>query len=203
MKNIKILRKQNNMTQADLANHLNVHQTAVSQWESDRTIPDITQMKAMAKLFNVSMECIADVEPANMLQKFSKKGIKIPVYGTVPAGIPLSAIEDIIDYEEITPELAAKGEYISLEIKGDSMLPDLRNKDRIIIRLQDDVDSGDIAIIIVNGDEATCKKIKKDPKGVWLMPLNPAYEPMFYSNRQIEELPVRALGKVVELRRCL
>ncbi len=80
------------------------------------------------------------------------------------------------------------------------MEPRMVNGDVVIVRLQPDACDGETAIVMVNGDEATCKKIKKTPEGIMLISTNPAYEPMFYSNKQIEELPIRILGKVVELR---
>ena len=134
-------------------------------------------------------------------QMFSTaKSTRIPVYGSVAAGIPLDAIQDIEDYEEITDEMARAGEYAALKIKGNSMLPRFTPGDVVIVKLQNDVDNGDIAIVMVNGDEATCKKIKKTPEGVMLISTNPDYEPMFYTNREIEEKPVKIWGKVVELR---
>lgn len=128
------------------------------------------------------------------------QGVRIPVYGSVAAGIPLEAIQDIEDYEEITEDMARAGNFAALKIKGNSMLPRFTPGDVVIVRLQDDVDTGDIAIVMVNGDEATCKKIKKTPEGVMLISTNPEYEPMFYSNQEIADLPVRIWGKVVELR---
>jgi repressor LexA len=155
-----------------------------------------TRLKQLAEYFDVSVDYFSydfDTLPET----------RIPVYGTVPAGIPLTAIEDIIDYEEITPAMASRGKYAALKIKGDSMMPLLINGDVAIIRLQEDADSEDIVIAMINGDESTCKKLKKDTKGIWLMPLNPAYEPMFFSNKQILVMPVRLLGVVVEIRRTL
>ena len=70
----------------------------------------------------------------------------------------------------------------------------------VIIRRQPDVDTGEIAAVIVDGDSATLKKIKKDKKGVYLIPLNPAYDTVFYSNKEIRELPIIILGKLIELR---
>lgn len=134
------------------------------------------------------------------ISNISKGAKSIPVYGSVAAGIPLNAIQDIEDYEEIAEDMARSGEYAALKIKGNSMLPRFTPGDVVIVRLQDDVDSGDIAIVLVNGDEATCKKIKKTPEGVMLISTNPDYEPMFYSNQEITDLPVRIWGKVIELR---
>ena len=197
MENIRKLRSRMGLTQAELAQRLNVHQTAVSQWEKDRTKPDIDQMIRLAAFFDVSIECIADKTPIANIQR---KTIRIPVYGNVAAGIPLEAITDIEDWEEIDEATAAKGEYIALRIHGHSMEPRIIEGDIVIVRLQDFIEDGDIGIIFVNGNDATCKKIKKTPKGIMLISNNPIYEPMFYSNEDIENLPVRVLGKVVELR---
>ena len=84
------------------------------------------------------------------------------------------------------------------------MEPQILDNDVVICKCQSDVESGDIAIILVNGDEATCKQIKKSQEGVTLIGFNPlVYPPHFYSNKEIEELPVNVIGKVVELRRSL
>ena len=126
---------------------------------------------------------------------------RIPVAGRVEAGIAREAIQDIVDWEEIDPEMLRGGaEYIGLVIHGKSMEPRMKEGDVVIVRIQDDCDTGDIAIVFVNGDEATCKKIKKTPEGVLLIPFNDAFEPMFYTNQEIIDLPVRIFGKVVELR---
>ncbi|MGM9682903.1 MAG: LexA family protein, partial [Eubacteriales bacterium] len=104
------------------------------------------------------------------------------------------------DWEEISETMAHNGEYIALRIKGDSMEPRMKTGDVIIVRLQNDVDNGEIAVVRANGDEATCKKIKKTPEGLMLLSLNPEYEPIFYTAKQVQELPVSIIGKVVELR---
>ena len=120
--------------------------------------------------------------------------------GTVQAGLPSTAVENIIDYEEIDEALASTGEFFALQVRGDSMEPKFSQGDVVIVRKQDDADSGDIVVALVNGDEATIKRLKKRPEGILLIANNPTYEPMFFSNREIRELPVRVIGKVVELR---
>lgn len=97
------------------------------------------------------------------------------------AGTPIEAVEDILDYEEIDAKTAASGEYFALQIKGQSMEPKISDGDVVIVRQQSVCNSGDIAVVLVNGDEATVKRIKKRPEGIMLIPSNPAYEPMFYS----------------------
>lgn len=129
-----------------------------------------------------------------------KSGVVINVLGRVAAGIPIDAVEDIIDTEEITEELAKTGSFFGLQIRGDSMEPRMCNGDVVIVRLQDDAESGDIVIATVNGDEATCKRLRKYRDGIALISLNPSYEPMYFSNEEIERIPVKIIGKVVELR---
>ena len=129
------------------------------------------------------------------------QGIKIPVLGRVAAGIPITAITDILDYEEISPEMIKDGsEYFALSIKGDSMEPKISEGDVVIVRKQEDCESGQIAIVQINGDEATCKKLVKKSNGIVLQSFNPAYEPMYFSAEEIEELPLKVIGRVVELR---
>ena len=159
-------------------------------------------LSKIASYFGVSVdyllgnESVSDGPPAP-----SRPGSKwIPVLGKVAAGTPIEAVEDILDYEEIDAKTAASGEHFALQIKGQSMEPRIKDGDVVIVRKQDGCDSGDVAVVLVNGDEATVKRIKKEPAGIMLIPSNPSYEPKFYSNDEILSLPVRIIGKVIELR---
>ena len=197
MNRVKELRKLHGYSQVKLAKELSVHQTAISQWEIGRTSPDMEVAAEMAQLFGVSLEYLLGIsdEPSA-----APDPTWINVLGRVAAGIPIEAIEEVIDHEQITEEMARSGKYIGLKIHGASMEPRMKEGDTVIVRLQDDCDSGDTVIAMINGDEATCKIIKKMPEGITLISTNPAYDPMFFSNREIEEKPIRILGKVVELR---
>ncbi len=128
------------------------------------------------------------------------KGVWIPVLGKVQAGVPMEAIEDIIDYEEIDADMAKNGDYFALQIKGASMEPRFVEGDVVIVRKQPIVENGDIAVVMVNGDEATIKKFYRESNGIKLIPTNPAYDIMFYTPYEVDNLPVTILGKVVELR---
>nr|DAO89646.1 MAG TPA: Repressor protein CI [Caudoviricetes sp.] len=121
--------------------------------------------------------------------------------GTVPAGIPIAAVEDILDYEELPQSWENQGEFFGLKIKGDSMYPTLENGDVVIVRKQSSADNGDTVIAMVNGDDATCKRYERSENGIMLIPNNSNYTPTFYTNEQIERLPVTIVGKVIELRR--
>ena len=125
---------------------------------------------------------------------------RIPVYGKVAAGIPIEAITDIDDYEEIDEAMAASGEYFALRIRGDSMEPRMRNGDTVIVRRQDDCDSGDVAIVMIGGEDATCKRIRKLDGGIMLIPDNQKYDPMIYTRAEAQQIGISILGKVVELR---
>ena len=116
------------------------------------------------------------------------------------AGIPIEAITDVLDYEEITETMSMTGEYFGLRIKGNSMLPRIAEGDVVIVRCQPDAESGHVVIAQVNGDSATCKKLVKHSSGISLVSFNPDYEPMFFSNEDIQRLPVTIIGKVVENR---
>lgn len=192
MTSIKELRKQKHVSQAELARELGIHQTAVSQWENGRTMPDTDSLNKLSEYFGVSID--------RLLGKTVGKGVKIRVLGYIRAGLPVEAVEDVLGYEEITPEMASQGEYFGLEIKGDSMMPRIYPGDVVIVRKQSDVDSGDIGVVLVNGSEATVKKVIKKETSVMLVPLNPDYEPLVFTNDEVDSLPVTVMGKVVELR---
>ena len=136
----------------------------------------------------------------NIVASVVNKGIKIPVLGNVAAGIPIEMITDIVDWEEIPQTMAQKGEYFGLRIKGDSMSPRISEGDTVIVRRQDDAESGDVVIATVNGDSATCKRLMKYQTGISLISFNPIYKPMEFSNKEVATIPVRILGKVVENR---
>lgn len=192
--NLKKARARSGLSQEQVAKQIFKSQQAYAKYESGKSSPDPDTIILLAKVLNTSTQLLLGEEP------LPRQGVKIPVLGRVTAGVPISAIEDILDYEEISEERARKGEYFALQIKGHSMEPRIYDGDVVIVRQQSDVDSGDIAIVLVNGNDATCKKIKKTPEGVMLIPLNPVYDPKFYNNKDIEQLPIIILGKVVECR---
>ncbi|MCQ2479295.1 MAG: XRE family transcriptional regulator [Clostridia bacterium] len=195
MNTIKALRTEKNLTQAALAQLCGVHQTAVSQWEKGRTMPDTESLKILSTVLGASIDSILGGRetPSN--------GVRIPVLGYVRAGIPVEAIEEIVDYEEISPALAKTGDFFALYIKGNSMEPKMYEGDVVIIRKQPDIDSGDVAVVLVNSMDATVKKVVKKGTGISLIPFNTDYSVMDFSAEDISRLPVSIVGKVVELRR--
>ncbi len=195
MLQLKNLRKKAGITQMQLSEYMGVTQATLSGWENEKFEIDTASLKKIADYFNVSVDYLLGREA----QK-SKKGVLIPVLGRVVAGIPIDAIEEILDYEEITQEMANSGEFFALKIKGDSMTPRIQENDVVIVRKQAQVDNGSIAIVLINGNEATCKKVQYNEKGVALISYNSSYTPMFYTKEECLTLPVVVIGKVVELR---
>lgn len=198
------------LSKAILQSNISISRIAIKAGISRQHIYKIMNEEINVSSSTLEKICKAiNISPASLyngiIEIEKSKGIKIPVLGTIPAGIPIEAIEDIIDYEEIPEKMAKNGEYFALKVKGDSMLPTIKEGDIVIIRKQDDADSGKICVVMVNGYDATLKEIKKDPQGVWIIPHNPNsdFKPTFYSNKEIESLPVRVIGIAVEIRRSL
>lgn len=193
------LREKAGLNQLEFSQKVGLNNSVMNRIEKGtRAIRD-DELVAIANCLGVSTDYLLTGVDHHAPGKIN--GIRVPVLGRVVAGIPIEAVQEILDYEEITPELASTGDFFALKIRGHSMEPRMMEGDVVIVRQQDDVDSGDIAIVLVNGDEATVKRIKKQEDGITLIATNTSvYEPHFYSNKEIAELPVRILGRVIELR---
>ena len=203
------LRKARGYSQQDVASLIGVGRTTYLKYENGDNRPT-RKLNELARLFNVSTDYLlglTDTPTESLTQPLSQslskeRGVRIPVLGRVVAGIPIEAIEEVIDWEEIPQKMAATGKFFALRVCGHSMEPTILEGDVVIVRQQEDVDSGDIAIVLVNGDEATVKRVKKQKDGITLIATNTSvYEPHFYSNQEIHDLPMRVVGKVEELRR--
>lgn len=191
---IKELRLKRGITQSELAELCSVHQTAVSQWEKGRTLPDKQTLVRLSDIFNISVDLLMGKNDT------TKKNL-IPVLGYVRAGMPIEAYEDVIEYVEIPDAMAATGDYFGLKVTGDSMTPKICPDDIVIIHKQDYIESGEIGVVLVNDLDATVKKVIKKGTSLTLVPFNTSYEPMIFTPEEIVTLPVRIIGKVVELRR--
>lgn len=206
---LKELREEKGYTQRELADLLHISHVSVSQYETGVRTPDIYVITNIAKFFNVSVDFMvgsrttkfeADSVSVNRPAP-GKKIISVDVLGTVPAGIPFEAIEDVVGSEEIQISVAESScDYFALRVKGDSMAPRIRSGDVVICKKQPSVESGEAAVVMVNGNDATLKRVKKSPEGITLIPDNPSFDVKYYSNEEIESLPIVVLGKVVELR---
>lgn len=185
----------------DLANATGISRSSISQYLSGYAKPTDVNAYKMAKYLGVTEAWLIGFDaPMGKHEAANNNGVKIPVLGYVAAGIPIKEIADIIDYEEISESLARTGEFFALKIKGNSMEPRICDGDVVIVKCQSDVTSGDIAIVSISNEYGTCKKIKKDINGIYLIGLNPSYDPKFYTNKEVETMPISILGRVVENR---
>ena len=192
---IKHLRQNANMTQKELAQKLFKSESTVRMWELGKSEPDLATINLIAEIFGTTTDYLIDGTGVG-------SPTKIPVLGKVAAGIPIEAVQDILDYEELSPDMVRDGsEYFALQLKGDSMEPRMHSGDVVIVRKQETIENGEIAIVCVNGDEATCKKVmKKDNGAIILQPLNPTHDPLYFTPDEVSTIPITILGKVVELR---
>ena len=206
--NLKNLRAMKCISQAKLADVFGFTQQAVGRWEQGQSTPDYNTLVKLSKFFNVSTDYLLGRSDsptgsysADIGSPSKEKNIRIPILGRVAAGTPIGAVEEVIGWEEISKKLAAGGACFALRVCGHSMEPRILEGDTVIVRQQPNVDSGDIAVVLIGNEEATLKRVKKQKDGIILVANNPAvYEPHFYSNREIKNSPVRILGKVVEIR---
>lgn len=196
MRILKNLRSEKNWTQKDVADMLGIDRTTYAKYESGASEPNFEMLKRLREIFDVQTDTLL-----GWPDQLSPKGNRlIPVLGDVAAGIPIEAVTDIVDYEEIDAAMASTGEFFGLRIKGSSMEPRMCSGDVVIVRKQDAAETGDTVVVLVNGESATVKKIKYGPDGISLIPTNPLFDVQFYSAADVERLPVRVIGKVVELR---
>jgi len=122
-----------------------------------------------------------------------KEMLNVPLVGRVTAGSPILASQNIEDYFPIPTEFVGTGEFFMLKVRGDSMIQaGILDGDHVIVRKQDAAENGDIVVALVNGDEATVKRLFKEKDHVRLQPENPHMDPII-------AVDVRVLGKVVGL----
>ena len=221
---LKMALEYNNMKPVELANKTHINKSLISNYLSGAFKAKQDKLDIIARTLNVSeawlmgydvdmdREWFPDskedltnitIDNARYIETTTKT-VKIPILGKVPAGVPIEAIEDIIGYEEIPASMLRGGNnYFSLKIDGDSMYPDYKIGDILIIKQQNDCNSGDDCIVMVNGDDATFKRVIKQEKSIILKPLNNNYEPYYFDEYEILTKPVKIVGVAVEVRRKL
>lgn len=212
-KRIKQLRNENGFTQEELGQKIGVKKAAIQKYENGSVVNiKKDRLKILAEVLSTTPSYImgwAEFDEQLDTRKIKQEvdqmshGTRIPILGKVAAGIPIEAIENLNgdEWEEIPDEMATQADYFALRIQGNSMEPKFSEGDVVIVKKQDDIESGDIAVVMVNGDDATVKKVMKQDSGIVLVSLNSSvYPPVFYDNKSIYELPIIILGKVVELR---
>lgn len=198
--NLNRIMQERNISAQQICDDLNITKSSFSLWRNAKYYPRIDKIELLANYFGVKKSVL--IEPLSSSDTILQlpEVISIPVLGRVAAGVPILAEENQIGTVNIEKSKAASSELFGLRIKGDSMSPRIQEGDIVIVRRQDDAESGDVVIALVNGDEAVCKKLQKYKEGISLISFNPSYEPMTYTDDDIRELPVKIIGKVIENR---
>ena len=195
--NLKRIMSRQNKNQNDVIKDLDIKQSTFSDWYLGKRIPRMNVIFQLAEYFKVDIRDLIDEPKLN-------RDNRIPIFAKIPAGIPIELIEDIIDYEELDPKMfTGDKEFFGVRVSGDSMYPEYRDKDILIVQKTSDCESGQDCIVMINGNDGTFKRVKKTEEGIILQPLNPNYEIKFYSNKEIEELPIKIIGVVKEIRRTI
>lgn len=205
-KNLKYLRESKGISKNKLGEMVGVNQTTIGRWETNEIKPSIDNVEEVAKALNVNLPdlLIKDLEFDNAnYVKLDLDVVKIPVLGTIKAGIPIEAQEEIIDYVEIPKKWTLGGKkFYGLKISGDSMYPKYQEDDIVIFEQNEDKEqyNNKDCAVMVNGDDATFKQVLLNEQGLVLRPYNNAYDIMMYSNDDIEKLPIKIVGIAREKR---
>lgn len=199
---LKSLREEKKLTQTDLAINFNISDSAINRYEKGLRNPDYDLLAKLSSFFNVSVDYllgISDVRKSELPQNaiIPDEHITVPLLGTIRAGEPLYAEVNVVGYAPVPKFLITSGEYFYLKVVGDSMnLDNILDGGYVLVRRQEEVENGEIAVVLVDGEEATIKRFYKNDGSVTLMPKsnNPVHQPLLIDTKKI---PVKVIGKVV------
>lgn len=191
------------LTMKQVADAVGVSEGTISKWESGN-IGSMRLDKGLA------ISRVLSIDPRTLMGQSKEEyeaelderpeSVWVPVIGRVAAGFRKIMNEEILGFEPVDYDLAESGRFFALRIAGDSMEPEIKKGSTAIVRCQQDADSGDVCVVSINGDEATCKRIQKTDNGIMLVSNNPAYPPRYFSAKEIKDEPVTILGRVMEVR---
>ena len=196
-----------NIKQVDLVEKTGLDKTLINKYLAGITNARQQKLTKLADALGVNEVWLMGYDvpmqrDLTIVTSLASKSAVVFVYGSIPAGIPMECIEDIIDTEEIPVDMLKGGkQYFGLKVKGNSMEPEYLDGDTLILEKADDCESGDDCVVMVNGNDGTFKRVIKNKDGIILQPLNAEYIPFVFTNEQIESLTVRVIGIVVEIRR--
>lgn len=207
-KRLKELRLKKGATQEEVGKVINVTKPTIMKYEKG-LVENLkrSSIEKLAEYFNVTPSYLMCLDEPNK-DKFGNSVVSIPLVGDVRAGYNYLAEENWQGTKEIKEELAKTGQFFALRIKGNSMFETLWDGDIVAVQKQDFANDGDIAVVLINGDEATVKKIRILDNGIKLIPLNrrinsetqePYFEDIFFSKKDIETKPVQIIGIVKQL----
>ena len=193
-RNLRRYMRLNNKDRNDVARDLEIPYSTLTDWYNGNIYPRIDKIQILANYFGI--------QKSDLVESNSNSNKSIPILGTVKAGYNWLAEENVIGY--ITDKDTIKdyekniNEYFALKVTGDSMLPLLSDGDLVIVHDQDDVESGQTAVILINGEEATVKKVIKTNEGIELHAMNPYYPIKKFTFDDMKNIPIKIIGRVKE-----
>ena len=197
---LKNLRKEFNYTQKDMGKLLNITASAYGFYEQGRNTPTIDILEKMASLFSVSVDYLLGKDDVRLKNEIKIDNVvKLPVLGSVRAGTGGWAIEEVIGHEYAFNLNSDTSDYYYLKVKGDSMEPRISEGDLALVKKQSDVESGDLAIVLINGDEGVIKKVIKRDDCLELHSFNAYYPVRVFSGQALQD--VKIIGKVINTTR--
>lgn len=194
---LKKIRQENNLTQEELAKKINTSRSNIANYENDKNMPSIDMLEKLSKILGCSIDYLLGKTTENSIS-ISDKIYMCPVYGQIPAGEPNWAEECIEGRLPLDPNLMNildPEECYFLRVNGESMNKVIKNGAYALIRKTDWVENGEIAVVLVNGYDATLKKFTKNGDVVVLEPMS--NDPTFQTQIYTKDTPIRIIGKYI------
>lgn len=193
-RNLRRYMKINNKDRNDVSRDLGIPYSTLTDWYNGNIYPRIDKIQLLANYFGI--------QKSDLVENNSNINKNIPILGTVKAGYDWLAEENVIGYiidrDTIKDYEKNINEYFALKVTGDSMLPLLSDGDLVIVHDQDDVESGQTAVVLINGEEATVKKVIKTNEGIELHAMNPYYPVKKFTFDDMKNIPIKIIGRVKE-----
>ncbi|MFA6308606.1 MAG: transcriptional repressor LexA [Clostridia bacterium] len=187
--------KEHSHTIYDLADILHLNGSTIFKYTSGQIVPKIVLVEYMARIYHVNPEWLRG-DPDSERESSEPASRLIPIVGSVAAGLPLLAQENIEGYEAVTDDV--KADYC-LRVKGDSMInARINDGDIVFVRKQPEVNNGEIAVVLIGDEEATLKRFYKYGNTIMLRPENPKYDEIVLNKTDFKE--VRILGKCIAVK---
>ena len=197
-KNVKHLRTEKNITQEQLGKKLDKDYSTIGKWENGTRFPIMADVIKVSEVLDVPIEDLINKDLTfDNATPISIETVKIPILGVIKAGTPIEAQQDIIGYTYMPKNIMDSDKhYFGLKISGNSMEPEYFENDIVVFESTSTAESNSECVVMVNGYDATFKKIKCTDEGIHLIPYNTNYELKFYNKEQVEQLPVKIIAKV-------
>lgn len=198
---LKQLRAERDLLQKELADKVDIPRSTIAAWESGNRTPELGSAQALADFFEVSLDYLmartndphGTYLPPNMWP--AGPMVRVPVLGRIRAGLPILADEHIEGWELAVADEVKDGQYFYLRVTGDSMIGSrIYEGDLVLVRQQEEVENGEIAVVNVDGENATLKRVYRTNGELILQPDNPKYAPIVIKSGE-----ARICGKVVEV----